>query len=345
MYSLVILAAMTTGPAAPQHWMCPATASNYGCAFWSGSGFYDGCGPAQYGWVDCWTKGFGAYPEAARGFCDDCARSFPRFYRPPACACAPGAAGCKQGGSHDWCGYDWPIGNQPAYYTSVPGCPPHLTAPPYAFYTERNPCCTGGHFAFDTGLIGHSTGVGYAGFGGYGNFGFYAAVPMMHPPTAADLPPFPRSEPRKSRAAPTTVPAPMPPLPGGAVPLPADAKKEEPEKGEQKKADPKKEKERLQDDRPAPATVVLSVPERATVTVEGHVLQSSGSDRMFRTPALAPGESYVYTVKATLYLGGRRETETREVVVTAGGTSRASFEELFAKVERAASRSVFGTGQ
>jgi uncharacterized protein (TIGR03000 family) len=190
--------------------------------------------------------------------------------------------------------------------------------------------------------------VGYAGFGGYGNFGFYGAVPMMHPPTTADLPPFPRSEYHKPATVPTG-PAPMPPIPSAAtppaVPLPADAKQEEPKKGEPKKEEPKKEKERLRDDHPAPATVVLSVPARATVTVEGHVLQSAGSERTFHTPALVPGELYVYTVRATLVLGGREEVETRHVVVTAGETSRASFEKLFAKVERAAARSVAGAGQ
>jgi hypothetical protein len=69
----------------------------------------------------------------------------------------------------------------------------------------------------------------------------------------------------------------------------------------------------------------------------------SGHD--FFDPALAPGESYVYTVKATLLLAGREEAETREVTVTAGETSRVSFENLFAKVEGAAARSVAGAGR
>ena len=96
--------------------------------------------------------------------------------------------------------------------------------------------------AFDTGLAGHSHGVGYSGFGGYGNFGYYGGVPMMHRPTTLDLPPFPRTESRVG-ALPTT-PAPMPPLPGTgstptlpkalelpgtpAIPLPGDSKKDKP---------------------------------------------------------------------------------------------------------------------
>ena len=91
------------------------------------------------------------------------------------------------------CGYGWWVGNQPAYYASVLGCPPFMSAPPYANYTKSRPCCNL-HFAFDTGLIGHGSGVGYAGFGGTGNFGFYGLSPMMHKPSTADLPPFPRPQ-------------------------------------------------------------------------------------------------------------------------------------------------------
>jgi len=140
----------------------------------------------------------------------------------------------------------------------------------------------------------------------------------------------------------------MPPLPTGpappaippAIPLPTDVEKEK-----SKKEEPKKEKDRLRDDRPAPATVVLSVPARAKVAVEGHALQSTGGERTFRTPALSPGESYVYTVRASVVLvGGGEEVETQHVTVTAGETSRASFEKLLAKVGGAAARLVDGAG-
>jgi uncharacterized protein (TIGR03000 family) len=207
-----------------------------------------------------------------------------------------------------------------------------VTAPPYAYYTERNPCCTGGNFAFDSGLIGHSHGVGYAGFGGYGNFGFYGAVPMTHPPTTADLPPFPRPDYRPSTAP--SKPAPLPPLPKGTPP-PGDSKKDE------KKDEPKKDDEKkIKVARPMPATVVLSLPPGATVTVDGHPLKSTGRERTFRTPALESGEEFVYTVRATLAVDGRVEVESREVTVVAGEISRVSFEKLFALVEQPRKRSV-----
>lgn len=373
MYSIVLMAAMAASPDVPQALLCPVNPSRYGSDFWLKHCFYDCCAPARYGWVDCWSKGNGVYPGGRCGT--------GHFYNPGACSCAPcgggyavGAACASAGCNPCWGQYEWGIGNQPAYYTGVTGCPPHVTAPPYARYTQSNPCCTHGHFAFDSGLIGHSHGVGYAGFGGYGNFGFYGGVPMGHPPTTADLPPFPRNW---EYAVPGTPGAganvPMPPIPGagrlplgptpdrltpmpldpGAVPpvppdallpksplpVPPDSLLPKPPAvtpipvPDPPKADPKVDPKKLGAARPEPATVVLSVPAGAVVTVEGQALRSTGRERSFRTPPLAPGRDYTYQIRATLMVAGVEEVEVREVTVTAGLISRASFEKLFAKVE------------
>src|SRR5262245_14696606 len=331
MYSLVILAAITAAPESPSHWLCPVTPSNYGNAFWSGRDFYECCAPARYGWVTCWTKGFGYYPGSG-----ECAPSCGSFYRPSPC-CGACGAGYGGGGNCGACGYGWGVGSQPAYYTSVLGCPPHLNAPPYAHYRQCDPCCNL-NFAFDTGLIGHSHGVGYAGFGGFGNFGFYGAMPMVHPPTTADLPPFPHPEYRVPGYLPSA-PAPMPPLPKGPT-RPPPPKGDVPEK--LPPIEPKKDEKKKKDEtegakfdvaKPEPATVVLCVPAGAMVTVDGVALRSTGRERTFQTPALEPGRDYAYTVRATLSAGGREEVETRLVKVIAGEISRASFEKLFARVE------------
>lgn len=336
MYSIVLMAAMTAGPDVPQNWMCPVTQPK-DCSFWSTHCFYDCCAPARYGWVTCWSKGYGYYPGNSRGFCGGCgcSPSYGHFYNPGPCACQCGPCagyGGGHGGGHSWCGCGWSIGDQPAYYSSVLGCPPCLTAPPYACGTDCNPCCHAASLAFDTGLAGHSHGVGYAGFGGYGNFGFYGAMPMMHRPTTNDLPPFPRRDFGPS-SLPVT-PAPMPPLPKGVIPeprvpeVPDDAKKTNPMKEE-----PKKDKPQVQ--RAAPATVVLSVPEGATVTVEGQPLLTSGRERKFRTPNLPPDQEFAYSVRAAITVAGREEVETIQVKVVAGEISRASFEKLFARLELA----------
>jgi uncharacterized protein (TIGR03000 family) len=199
------------------------------------------------------------------------------------------------------------------------------------------------NFAFDTGLIGHSHGVGYSGFGGTGNFGFYGLAPMQHKPSTLDLPPFPKPEYPSPSVTPTG-PVPMPPLPGAEKksPIPPDSllpppppagKKEEPKKDEPKKT-------KTDAGRPARAIVVLSVPAGATVTVEGQALKSTGGERTFLSPELEPGREFVYVVRAVVVVSGREEAETQKVKVTAGETSRISFETLFARVEAAAGRSV-----
>jgi uncharacterized protein (TIGR03000 family) len=151
------------------------------------------------------------------------------------------------------------------------------------------------------------------------------AGPTLGPPRAPGLPP-------------DSLLPPPPVLPGvPPVPLP-DAKTGDPKKAEPKKDDPKKS--RLEGPRRERATVVMSVPARATVTVEGRALGGTGGERSFRTPELAAGQEFAYTVRAVIDLGGPEEVETLEIKVTAGETSRASFEKLFAKVEAAAARSV-----
>ena len=341
MYSIVMLAAMTAGPDVPQDLMCHVTPSKYGHKFWSKNNFYDCCAPAHYGWVNCWNKGFSYYPGGGRGFGGHCGSSpsYGQFYHPGACACscAPNyGAGGGFGGGCTFCGHGWSVGNKPAYYTSVLGCPPHVSSAPYANYTEKNPCCKYGNFAFDSGLIGHSHGVGYAGFGGYGNFGHYGGASMMHKPTTNDLPPFPNPEYRLPSAVPST-PAPMPPLPTGKIIPPSAAPDSAIPKIPELPAAPAPIPEppkKSQSGRPSPATIVLCVPERAVVTVEGQTLQSTGRERTFRTPILAPAEDFVYMVQATVIVDGKAETETLKVNVWAGQISRASFEKLFAKVDR-----------
>lgn len=261
MYSLVMMAAMTAAPDVPQEFLCHVNPSRYGGGPWLKHCFFDCCLPARYGWVNCWNKGFGYYPGASRGFCGSCVASYGHFYNAPACCgstCGYGGPSCGTGSCGRGYGFggshggllkfhglnDWGIGCKPAYWTNVAGCPPHVTCPPYAYYTQKNPCCTYGHFAFDSGLIGHSAGIGYAGFGGYGNFGFYGAVSVQHPPTVADIPryqpqDFQHYEPRpyvpsREYVAPGYVPAPfsgnpmsvpeapeVPKSPGSLLPTPA----------------------------------------------------------------------------------------------------------------------------
>jgi uncharacterized protein (TIGR03000 family) len=152
------------------------------------------------------------------------------------------------------------------------------------------------------------------------------------------MPPLPGLDPKSPAVPPDAILPPPPPamkdLP--AIPLPPGVK-DEPKKDEKKDGS---KKGNTDAGRPARATVVLSVPARATVTVEGQALKSTGGERSFLSPELTPGQEFVYTVRAVIELSGREEVEAQRVKVTAGETSRVSFEKLFAKVEAAAARSV-----
>lgn len=70
----------------------------------------------------------------------------------------------------------------------------------------------------------------------------------------------------------------------------------------------------------APATIVVSLPANATLTVDGTPTTSTSAQRTLVTPALEEG-TYVYTLRAQF----DGQTQTQEVQVRAGQTSQAQF--------------------
>ncbi len=66
------------------------------------------------------------------------------------------------------------------------------------------------------------------------------------------------------------------------------------------------------------AMVVVKVPASATVSFGGAVTQQTGGVRSFISPALTPGKTYYYVVKATWTENGQTRTESKEVTVRAG---------------------------
>jgi uncharacterized protein (TIGR03000 family) len=63
----------------------------------------------------------------------------------------------------------------------------------------------------------------------------------------------------------------------------------------------------------------------AQVWVAGRATSSRGLVRIFESPALAPGNTYRYTLRATWLQNGQPVTEERQVNVTAGEVSVADF--------------------
>jgi uncharacterized protein (TIGR03000 family) len=374
MYSIVLMAAMTATPDMPQDLLCPVSPSRYTGGILSHSFnkhcFYDCCAPARYGWVNCHTKGFGFYPLGACGPCAQ--RSGPLWHGVGSCeiygGCGYGgsggcATGCSNGcgikgwsiggswgcSNHNWHGLDWGIGKKPHYWPS-PGCYPGGYAP-YARSAPATSCGCYGGYTFDSGLIGHSHGVGYAGFGATGNFGMYGQVPMQHPPTLADVPSYVPQVVDPMMVAPAirtpaySIPgtsAPqlnpnigvpeslIPPPPANLAPpmIPTPA----PLKDAPKKDIPKSP---VSMPKGEPATVLLTVPAGAKVFINGYALKSDAAERTFRTPAIPFGENYSYTVKAIVAINGVDVVEEKTVQVSAGSSSTEQFSDLIAKVERA----------
>lgn len=68
----------------------------------------------------------------------------------------------------------------------------------------------------------------------------------------------------------------------------------------------------------APATLVVSVPAQAKLTIDDYVTRSTSSVRTFTSPALTPGKDFQYTLKAELVRDGKTFTARKTVVVRAG---------------------------
>jgi uncharacterized protein (TIGR03000 family) len=73
------------------------------------------------------------------------------------------------------------------------------------------------------------------------------------------------------------------------------------------------------------AHVTVRVPEHAELWFEGKRTMTTGPVRHFVSPPLAPGDDYVYTVRARWKEGDREVTQTRFVAIHAGDWVNVSF--------------------
>jgi len=76
----------------------------------------------------------------------------------------------------------------------------------------------------------------------------------------------------------------------------------------------------------APATIVVSVPAEAKLSVDDVATQSTSATRVFASPALERGKEYYYTLKAEITRDGKSVTATKRVAVHAGEESRVSLD-------------------
>ncbi len=76
----------------------------------------------------------------------------------------------------------------------------------------------------------------------------------------------------------------------------------------------------------APATLVVSLPSDAALTIDGSATRSTSGVRTFLSPPLQPDKTYQYTLKATLMRDGKPVERTKDVTVRAGQTSEVRFD-------------------
>lgn len=107
----------------------------------------------------------------------------------------------------------------------------------------------------------------------------------------------------------------------GIVPPPVilDKKKEMPKS--EKIDGPKKDKVSVD----VPATIIVSLPADARLTVDGATTSSTSDRRTLVTPVLEGGAAYVYTMQAEITREGRVLTQTQQVTVRGGETSTVRF--------------------
>lgn len=74
------------------------------------------------------------------------------------------------------------------------------------------------------------------------------------------------------------------------------------------------------------ATVVVTLPSDAKLTINGWTSKNTTGTRRFRSPPLEQGKEYFYTVRAEVVQNGQTIVQTREVAVRAGQETRVPLE-------------------
>jgi uncharacterized protein (TIGR03000 family) len=67
-----------------------------------------------------------------------------------------------------------------------------------------------------------------------------------------------------------------------------------------------------------PATIVVTLPADAKLTIDGNATTSRSARRIFTSPALEQGQEYVYTLRAEIVREGQMIAETQNITVRAG---------------------------
>jgi uncharacterized protein (TIGR03000 family) len=74
------------------------------------------------------------------------------------------------------------------------------------------------------------------------------------------------------------------------------------------------------------ATIIVSLPAEAKLTIDGNPTTSTSNRRVFVSPELPTGRTFNYTLKAEVSVAGRTEVITKVVSVQAGSETQAQLE-------------------
>ena len=131
--------------------------------------------------------------------------------------------------------------------------------------------------------------------------------------------PYESAAPAADEPAPAAEPAPAPAEPQAAEPAPA----------EPPAAKPPAEKKPADDDSAATesgsALLTVSVPEDASVVVNGFQTKAVGSVREFKSSGLMPGFVYTYDIEVTYTVDGEERTENKSVKLRSGMRQSVAF--------------------
>jgi uncharacterized protein (TIGR03000 family) len=99
---------------------------------------------------------------------------------------------------------------------------------------------------------------------------------------------------------------------------------------------PKKEGEAAKTTSPPTAKLIIETPANAKLYVDDVAMTPAAGPRVFTTPALDPSQAYYYQVRVETQIDGKPVTESRQVIVRAGETTRATFTEATAQAAQPA---------
>ena len=73
------------------------------------------------------------------------------------------------------------------------------------------------------------------------------------------------------------------------------------------------------------ATLIVTLPAEASLTIDGAPTQSTGNRRVLVSPSLPQGKEFTYELKARIMKNGKEEVKTQSVKVKAGQETPVTF--------------------